>query len=416
MSNPTAGTSDYRSAQMENTTKTYSTALIEQQFPTKEQAIVFPSIENLKLQDYLISLGKLIEPKNILFSSRLSNNRVCMYLANKNVVENFMNNYGGSIEINNQKVQARKLITPSQRLILSNACPSIPHAVLIQEIEKLGLQPMSPMSFLKISAGLPEFNHIYSFRRQIFITPPLAPIPESILMNYDNTNYRIYFAQDSLICFSCKRPGHTAANCKTIQESVSENYNQNPHSQSSSQPIPSEILSTNPSKTPTSQPIINIDTTQSTQNSSKRSLDDIVTPPLAQDANSENQSLEPFVKPNVAPAKKPKKSKGKTPTHVLMEPTKAFISEQNPSFVLDFDQISDLFENVYGAQDPVSIIKNYTSEFEALVKMLTAIYPYFKQRSIKARCTKIRKKLLKHLQMAYSDTEASETESEFSQE
>ncbi|KAJ3622559.1 hypothetical protein MTP99_003062 [Tenebrio molitor] len=69
------------------------------------------------------------------------------------------------------------------------------------------------MTFLR--AGIPgdEFSHILSFRRQIFIQPlEGGELPSSIVIKYDDTNYRI-FLTDDLTCFRCKLQGHTAANC-----------------------------------------------------------------------------------------------------------------------------------------------------------------------------------------------------------
>lgn len=86
--------------------RTYSSAVSSPIFPSKEQAIVFSALENTRLQDYLIPLGSIIQPKNIIFSSRLSNNQICIYLSNKQLVETFMNDYG-QIEVNGMVVSAR---------------------------------------------------------------------------------------------------------------------------------------------------------------------------------------------------------------------------------------------------------------------------------------------------------------------
>uniref|UniRef100_A0A6P7GAT3 Uncharacterized protein LOC114335864 isoform X2 n=1 Tax=Diabrotica virgifera virgifera TaxID=50390 RepID=A0A6P7GAT3_DIAVI len=195
--------------------KSYSTAVAQQNFfPGKENAILFSAINNTPLQDYLISLSNLINPKNILFSSRLSNNRISMYLSSKQAVEDFMTNYG-SIEVHGEIFRARRLITPAERIVLSNVCPSIPHEVIIQELKHLGINLVSPITFLKISVSLPEYNHIKSFRRQMFISPHNTTIPDSILLNYDNTNNRIFISQDSMTCYICKQIGHIASNCSS---------------------------------------------------------------------------------------------------------------------------------------------------------------------------------------------------------
>ncbi|CAH1101793.1 unnamed protein product [Psylliodes chrysocephalus] len=224
-------TADYSSSQTalqinvtQNIVKTYS-SVVTQQFPSKEQSIIFNSIKNAFLQDYLIPLGSLIQPKNILFSSRMSNQRICMYLANKSVVNIFMTNYG-QIKINGQTVTARRLITPAERLVLSNVCPTISHDLILQELQNIGLSFLSAMVFLKINSTSPEFSHILSFRRQIYVNPPNFNVPESIIINHENTSYRLILSLDNLTCFNCKKAGHKASNCSEQTFSNTPTYSQ----------------------------------------------------------------------------------------------------------------------------------------------------------------------------------------------
>ncbi|KAK9877258.1 hypothetical protein WA026_017646 [Henosepilachna vigintioctopunctata] len=110
---------------------TYSTVLAQQQFPSRKQAIVFNVVEDLPTFEYTLAVGRQIGPKNIRYASKISNTRVCIYLSNVESVENYMSSFG-SIKIANQIIPARRLITPSQRLILSNVSPTIPLYILEQ--------------------------------------------------------------------------------------------------------------------------------------------------------------------------------------------------------------------------------------------------------------------------------------------
>ena len=56
-------------------------------FPSKDQAIVVAAIEGIKLEDYVLAVGNIVQPKNVLFASRLANNRICIYLSSKEFVE-----------------------------------------------------------------------------------------------------------------------------------------------------------------------------------------------------------------------------------------------------------------------------------------------------------------------------------------
>lgn len=45
-------------------------------------------IEGLKIKDNIIAVGKQIGPKNVVFASRMSNNRICIYLQSEQVADN----------------------------------------------------------------------------------------------------------------------------------------------------------------------------------------------------------------------------------------------------------------------------------------------------------------------------------------
>ncbi|KAG5890487.1 hypothetical protein JTB14_013842 [Gonioctena quinquepunctata] len=138
-----------------------------------------------------------------------------MYLSNKETVDNFTENKNDSIIMNGKTVEARRYITPSERLVLSNVCPMIPNKIPTKELEKHVLKLLHPMAFLRTSPSVPEYSHIYSFRRQVFINLEPRSIPDCLVVNFDDTSYRIFLPKDNLICFSYKKQGHTAAHCKT---------------------------------------------------------------------------------------------------------------------------------------------------------------------------------------------------------
>ena len=379
--------------------KSYSNALSQNQlpkFPTKQQAILFSSIEGTKLQEYLLALGAIINPKNIIFSSRISNNRICIYLSNKEIVDKFMNDHG-SIKINGEFIQARRLVTPAERLIMSNVCPTIPHEILEGQLKQLGLNLISPTTFLRIGATNPEYSHVLSFRRQIYISPPEnITIPESIVISYDNTSYRIFLSQDRLSCFKCKQQGHIASQCHT--ENNTPLLRNTPEISTQSDHIASQY---------------NTDTTDMTENnnpstSTKRNISEVITPPIDISGQTSNEK-DIFATPTPMKTKKSKPSsltETSPTTKDCMAPAKKFIESESHSFALNYEQITDFFENAFGSPDPLSIAKNYTDDIPALLDMLTKIYPHLTQRSIKTRCTKIRKKIMKQINQEPPDYES----------
>ncbi|PSN40972.1 hypothetical protein C0J52_22711 [Blattella germanica] len=90
-----------------NPSQSYST--ITQSGPTKDQAIVIEAHDGIPIKDYIYAIGKLTDPTNIRFVSRISNNRICIYLANKKSVEEICTHYP-RIEINNIHLESRIIL------------------------------------------------------------------------------------------------------------------------------------------------------------------------------------------------------------------------------------------------------------------------------------------------------------------
>ena len=53
----------------------------------KGHAIVLDAYEDITIKDYILRVGKVLNPANIGFASRIANNRVCIYLAGKSFVD-----------------------------------------------------------------------------------------------------------------------------------------------------------------------------------------------------------------------------------------------------------------------------------------------------------------------------------------
>jgi len=206
------------SASQTNNTKTFAETTANIQFPKKDQAIVFNSIEDVPQIEYIKAFSQLTSPTNITFASRISNNRFCIYLTNKNIVEQIISQQS-YIVINNSKITFRRLINPPKRIILSNVQPIIPHDVIKNAIANLSIKILSPITFMKAGFADNEYGHIGSFRRQLYINPDdNNKLPSSILIEFEQTEYCIFLSDDTVICYLCKQTGHTSNRCKNLTE------------------------------------------------------------------------------------------------------------------------------------------------------------------------------------------------------
>jgi len=198
---------------VDNSKQSFASTVANSLIPKKDQAIVIDINVSLPHKDYIIAIGKLVQPSNILFASRISKERICIFLSSKALVDNLIKKHP-YILIQEQQFKLRTLHNPDKRIILSNVYPNIPPDVIANELVKLNISLCSPITFLKAGIQVEDFTHILSFRRQTFIKhEDLTKIPSSILINYENTNYRIFISDDSLNCYICQAQGHTAFQC-----------------------------------------------------------------------------------------------------------------------------------------------------------------------------------------------------------
>ncbi|CAH1113465.1 unnamed protein product [Psylliodes chrysocephalus] len=183
-------------------------------FPKKDQAIVLHTEDSLKLFDYVKAIGDIIGPKHISFASRISSNRICIYLGSTELVDNLVKSYS-TIQVQNLILNIRRLISPTKRILISNVSPFIPHEVIENAVKNLGLHLASRVSFLKAGFSDDEYIHIQSFRRHIYVFPTYDnfELQTSILISYDGVDHRIFLSTDKMECFICKQIDHISTTC-----------------------------------------------------------------------------------------------------------------------------------------------------------------------------------------------------------
>jgi hypothetical protein len=133
---------------------------------------------------------------------------MCIFLSSKELA-NILILDSKNLVVQGQNVKLRKLFNPDKRIILANVYPNIPHEIIIQVLKEHSIMPTSPVSFLRGGCfHIEGFTHILSFRCQIYVSPEDEnKIPSSPLINFKNSNYRIFLSNDELTCFLCKELG-----------------------------------------------------------------------------------------------------------------------------------------------------------------------------------------------------------------
>ncbi|CAH2097714.1 unnamed protein product [Euphydryas editha] len=374
-------------------TSSYSAVTQSDTFPKKDQAIVMDTIDNTQLKEYTEALSKVITPSSIRFVSRIANNRICVYVSTKEIADELIEKHK-FLYINKQNIAIRPLITRNKRIVLSNVCPVIPHHVIQKKLEEMNIKTQSSITFLRAGFTEPGFNHIMSFRRQVYISPEdIVKLPESIQLSYEDTNYWIYFSSESMLCFMCKKVGHIVKNCP-------ENANRPPidetrRSTTDTLTTPQmELLTSSRSnlkhpRPPSSEshsshqdtPIILPD-----RNTMLTDEDNI----MSEDGSSFSDSSSIHLAKDVR-----KKIKTATSTSESEDWDKIIeiLTSSNNCYPMNHIEFKSFLENTRGVQDIRVICSQYSKDTSCIIQMLSELYPHFSNRSIKSRITRLQKKL-----------------------
>lgn len=164
----------------------------------------------------MIAFAEKVQSDQIRFASKISNERICVDLANKDFDDDLLEAHK-TIKVRNQVLHVRPLIARNKRVVLSNVPPIIPHSILENKLKLLSIEIASSITFLRVGLSDPQFAHIMGFRRQLYVNPDDdSKLPDSIQMNFDKTSYWIYITSDIAGCYRCKDEGHVARDCPTL--------------------------------------------------------------------------------------------------------------------------------------------------------------------------------------------------------
>lgn len=349
--------------------------------PTKKQAIVMHAVESLKLFDYIKALSEIVGPKNILFASKISNQRICIYLSNIEIVDDLIKTYD-KITIGDIEIPIRRLINPAKRIIISNVCPHIPNNIVESALKNLGLKLASPVSHLR--AGFPgnEFAHILSFRRQVYISPIQdnnSPLPSTLLISYEDTEYRIFLSDDNMVCFICKEKGHLASNCPNTTQS---------HTDLS---IEKEV----PKKRPAASSIVTTPS-EDTEANPLKSIDDDSTSIQEHEFVVPSQQNQTKSKPVTGPPKK--KLKSTTESSSKYNTLEEIFESSPQNYAISYVNFKSFLDNCHGNSNPLTEARRYTHDIESILDTIHKVYSQLNDRTLRNRFTRLSKKIKRQLE------------------
>lgn len=381
--------------------------------PKRDQGLILDCVDGLNLTDYTCAIGEIIQPKNILYASRISNNRVCLYLTSKALVDSITENK--SIQIGEAETTIRPLVSKQKRVVFSNVAPPIPNYLLEDALEKLDIKRTSSIFTLKANISKEGYEHILSSRRQAFIEPEdEIKLPELLKITYEDVTYFIYPTTDVLKCFTCKMEGHIAKNCPTSkkhQETIdnTSNSSNNTTSENSTAPNISPLIDNSVSAITTdsnSSKFQEVNKHRPTVGNESLNTSNIscMPPPTKRAHSSSNSSCSYNLQEEKINTMKTYETRTKKSNKRLktisredvskqIEPIRILFTDSKNKYPLNFESTCEFLFISYNNSNILEDAAKFTTDIEGLLTMLTDIHDNSEIRNLKSRINRIIKRL-----------------------
>lgn len=177
-------------------------------------AIIINSAEDIPQQFYADAVSDMLKcPSALTYIGRRSN-RLVIYLNKVSYVQAVVSS---GIYVKNKYVRVNFLEAPIKKVVLSNVNPDVPNGLLINYLKKYGqiVEEPKPMS-----AGLKgKLSHVRSLRREcgMILSDGITDVDDSFEFTRGKFTHRIFVATGGLICFECRKRGHTRNYCPTLR-------------------------------------------------------------------------------------------------------------------------------------------------------------------------------------------------------
>ena len=405
----------------------YTAALQRDIFPSRAQAIILDAKVGCTLTDYTVAVGSIVKAENIIYASRISNGRICIYLKNKELVENLTEKFE-FLEVgeNKDKTAIRPLVSKQQRIIISNVAPPIPHHIIVDKFDNIGIK-CAPITTLRAGIAEKGYEHVLSSRRQTFIKKEdLSKLPEFFKIVYEEISYYVYPSIGILKCFECREEGHIRLHCPKLICSTPQNKGNEAYDPSSEQVLVN--IPSNDSQNPDVNSAIdkssdftlqeNVDvgdllnSTIISTSASKENNPTFIHPTLPVQKRALNTSGSSNNDDSSNDHKKPKRSHKKVSFKEVNEQLKSIqpsILENSSSYPISYNKLVEFLTMVHGVSNVREVSLKFTSNYTALKKMLQDVHDYTDNRNLKSRINRIIKRLDRNSSQA-SDSELSQSD------
>lgn len=237
---------DGRTTQLSQTRMQYATVARRRGLPSFAQSVVCDAIDGATNDDYMDQFEKLTSINNLIYFSKISENRVCFTVnsvdtANK-ILVNKINIKGQTLGF--RPLQPGQTVYKYKRFVISNILPQIPNDVILDHLKALGLSTKNGISNIRCSSVNELRKHVQSHRRQFYLKEEdVEKLPSKIKITHENIHYWIFIGADDIKCHFCKGLGHIAKYCPSLPNQQVLNSEPEDDNSSPSCPLTSSAVS-----------------------------------------------------------------------------------------------------------------------------------------------------------------------------
>lgn len=195
-----------------------------ERFPSRKLSVILENAKECNQDDILRAVADVVGAKNILYASKLSGARFCLYLSSESAVTTICARTG--VYVNNSFLKCRKYVSDATQLLISNCPPEMSDDTLLDLLKPYG-EAVSKPKRLGVSTVHDDLKHVLTWKRSIYMKIPddALPCPEVLhVTSREGTKHSIYIQTNQTPCYFCKSRSHPAEECTEKHLQVDENF------------------------------------------------------------------------------------------------------------------------------------------------------------------------------------------------
>ena len=176
---------------------------------TRQHAIKVVANIGVSVEEVSLAVGEVVGCQSVKSASRM-NGAIVLFLDDVTKVETVVEN---GIVVRDTFTPVLPLISPTKKIVISNAPPFIKNEILAKELSRYG-KVVSPVKMVLLGCKSAQLKHVVCHRRQVYmILNENKDLNLTFSFKVDGFNYTVFATSDKMKCFECGAEGHLIRSC-----------------------------------------------------------------------------------------------------------------------------------------------------------------------------------------------------------